>query len=43
MIPKFEIITPAPDEKIGLALLPPQSPLDVFFDIEGYPLEVFFY
>lgn len=38
-IPKFEIITPAPDEKIGLALLPPQSPLDVFFDIEGYPLD----
>ena len=22
----------------GLALLPPQSPLDVYFDIEGYPL-----
>ena len=38
-IPKFEIVTPAPDEKIGLALLPPQSPLDVFFEIEGYPLD----
>lgn len=38
-IPRFEIITPAPNEKSGLALLPPHSPLDVFFDIEGYPLD----
>jgi len=37
-IPRFEIITPAPNEKSGLALLPPHSPLDVFFDIEGYPI-----
>ncbi|MCW5588091.1 MAG: TM0106 family RecB-like putative nuclease [Legionellales bacterium] len=37
--PRYKIITPAPDEKLGLALLPPHSPLDVFFDIEGYPLE----
>ena len=38
-IPRFEIITPAHNEKSGLALLPPHSPLDVFFDIEGYPLD----
>ncbi len=38
-IPKFEIIIPQPDEKSGLSLLPPYSPLDVFFDIEGYPLD----
>ena len=38
-IPQFEIIKPAADEKSGLALLPPHSSLDVFFDIEGYPFE----
>lgn len=38
-IPCFDIIKPASGEKSGLALLPPHSPLDVFFDIEGYPLE----
>ncbi|HHT9830909.1 TPA: TM0106 family RecB-like putative nuclease [Legionella pneumophila] len=37
--PQYKIIAPAPNEKSGLALLPPHSPLDVFFDIEGYPLE----
>ena len=37
--PRYKIITPAPNEKSGLALLPPHSSLDVFFDIEGYPLE----
>lgn len=37
--PHYKIIAPAPNEKSGLALLPPHSPLDVFFDIEGYPLE----
>jgi predicted RecB family nuclease len=37
--PQYKIITPAPNEKTGLALLPPHSPFDVFFDIEGYPLE----
>ncbi|AMA10676.1 TM0106 family RecB-like putative nuclease [Picosynechococcus sp. PCC 73109] len=37
--PIFEIIKPAPGEKSGLALLPPSSPSDLFFDIEGYPLE----
>ncbi|GAA0305650.1 TM0106 family RecB-like putative nuclease [Psychrosphaera haliotis] len=38
-IPKFEVIKPSPQSKQGLALLPPASPLDVFFDIEGYPLD----
>lgn len=36
--PAFRILTHPPGEKNGLALLPPSSPLDVFFDIEGYPL-----
>lgn len=35
----YEIKTPAPDNpRQGLALLPPVSPLDVYFDLEGYPL-----
>ncbi len=35
----FEVISPSPDNpRQGLALLPPASPLDVYFDIEGYPL-----
>lgn len=34
--PLFEILT-APNQ--GLELLPPPSALDVFFDIEGFPLE----
>ncbi|MDX8389380.1 MAG: TM0106 family RecB-like putative nuclease, partial [Mariprofundaceae bacterium] len=38
-VPLFEIISPDNGAKAGLALLPPQSPLDVFFDIEGYPLD----
>lgn len=38
-IPKFKILLPCDGEQSGLALLPPQSPLDVFFDIEGYPLD----
>lgn len=37
-VPSFKVLVPQPDEKIGLALLPPHSVLDVFFDIEGYPL-----
>jgi len=35
--PAFEILTPNGEAK-GLALLPPSSPLDIFFDIEGFPL-----
>lgn len=38
-IPLFHIYIPEPNKKLGLALLPPYSRLDVFFDIEGYPLE----
>jgi uncharacterized protein len=37
-IPCFEIIKPIDAAIKGLALLPPSSPLDVYFDIEGYPL-----
>lgn len=38
-IPQFELLIHAAGERKGLALLPPHSPLDVFFDIEGFPLE----
>ena len=38
--PPFEILRPTAEApKSGLALLPPPSSGDVFFDIEGYPLE----
>lgn len=37
--PQYKIIAPVPNEKTGLALLPPHSPFDIFFDIEGYPLD----
>jgi len=36
--PLYEIL-PTVDGKPGLASLPPHSPLDVFFDIEGFPLD----
>jgi uncharacterized protein len=37
--PLFEVIQPtAEDPRRGLALLPPASANDVFFDMEGYPL-----
>lgn len=37
--PRFEVKHALPDEpRRGLALLPPPSPHDVFFDIEGFPL-----
>ncbi len=36
--PKYEIVPPNPAEpRKGLALLPPESAKDVFFDMEGYP------
>ncbi|MFK7891514.1 MAG: TM0106 family RecB-like putative nuclease, partial [Granulosicoccus sp.] len=38
-IPHFEILLPEEEEQTGLTLLPPHSPLDVFFDIEGNPLD----
>ena len=37
--PCFKILKPSDNERAGLALLPPHSALDVFFDIEGYPLD----
>ncbi|MBZ0266833.1 TM0106 family RecB-like putative nuclease, partial [bacterium] len=37
--PLYEVVHATPDDpRRGLALLPPPSPLDVAFDIEGYPL-----
>ena len=39
VVPWFEVILPPPaDPSRGLGMLPPASPGDVFFDIEGYPL-----
>jgi uncharacterized protein len=36
--PSFEVVGPMPDEPpLGLALLPPPSVMDVFFDMEGFP------
>ena len=37
--PLYDVIQPKDDEpRLGLQLLPPASPNDVFFDMEGYPL-----
>ena len=36
-IPEFEVIHHEEHELKGLNLLPPVSPLDVFFDIAGLP------
>lgn len=37
--PVFEIRPPKEEgERRGLALLPPASPLDVYFDLEGFPM-----
>ncbi len=37
--PAYRILTPdQPAQRRGLALLPPASPGDIFFDMEGYPL-----
>lgn len=36
--PLYQVIVPEEGARQGLALLPPASPLDVFFDIEGFPL-----
>jgi uncharacterized protein len=39
--PKYELVQQDPeDPKRGLALLPPASKLDVYFDMEGYPFAV---
>jgi predicted RecB family nuclease len=37
--PNYKVLQPPPDnQSLGLAALPPESPMDVFFDMEGYPL-----
>ncbi len=36
--PLYELIPYESQKKNGLALLPPESELDVYFDIEGFPL-----
>ena len=38
-VPLYQLIPNEFGKKLGLALLPPESPSDVFFDIEGFPLE----
>lgn len=38
-VPLYQILPHEIDKKIGLSLLPPSSPLDIYFDIEGFPLE----
>jgi len=36
--PRYEILQPNPlNPRLGLATLPPASPSDIFFDIEGFP------
>ena len=36
--PSYRVLQPAPDDPHkGLALVPPENPLDVWFDMEGYP------
>ena len=38
--PRFRVLVPGPEEaRRGLALLPPSSPGDVYFDMEGDPFE----
>lgn len=37
-LPAYEVILPETGARRGLALLPPASPEDIFFDIEGFPL-----
>jgi uncharacterized protein len=36
--PRYEVLQPNPfNPRLGLAILPPASPSDIFFDIEGFP------
>ncbi|CEG60024.1 putative helicase [Legionella micdadei] len=37
--PLYQIIPHEPGKKMGLSLLPSGSTLDIYFDIEGFPLE----
>ncbi|WP_131775173.1 TM0106 family RecB-like putative nuclease [Legionella cincinnatiensis] len=38
-VPAYQLINHENGKKLGLALLPPKSKNDIFFDIEGFPLE----
>ncbi|MGQ7847298.1 TM0106 family RecB-like putative nuclease [Granulosicoccus sp. 3-233] len=38
-VPEYRLLESLPDSSTGLNALPAASPLDVFFDIEGFPLE----
>lgn len=38
-VPLYKILPHESKKKMGLSLLPPASPLDIYFDIEGFPLE----
>lgn len=38
--PEFKILPHSTEKRRGLSLLPPHSKRDVFFDIEGYPLDI---
>lgn len=38
-VPLYQLLPVEQDAPVGLAALPAASPLDVFFDIEGFPLE----
>ncbi len=38
-VPVYQLIPHEMGKKLGLALLPPPSSHDIFFDIEGFPLE----
>ncbi|MBN9227264.1 MULTISPECIES: TM0106 family RecB-like putative nuclease [Legionella] len=38
-VPLYQLLPLISGQKQGLALLPPASPRDIFFDIEGFPLE----
>ncbi len=35
--PKYQVLPHENNARRGFALLPPRSPMDVFFDMEGYP------
>ena len=38
--PVFEVLAHDKDIRRGLAMLPPENPSDIYFDMEGYPLIV---
>lgn len=38
-VPLYRILTYEVNKRMGLSMLPPNSPMDIYFDIEGYPFE----